>query len=506
MADDDEEEEREQNVFARRAAITAGFTTHEVDTTALYANEFKPPFKLMALDEHRFPSRSFLPLEAQFEDQRGKDVTRVLVLKGNDEDEDLQVMIKFTLEPYEDAMTARGGTEKQMVQGLHRFLRDHAADEWHLTLDEADLESLEDDKGEYPTGTYSNMTVEWLGKMCQNPALRDSYISWLESGQAKKGAHLTANQYHVLFKVGMRIMKRTGGTKKWPSVTEFIVWFYRGFPVTFKAKFRAVHPSGTKVTVRQIMSYMQNLEDAEKTSKRRYDGQGIERRAKYPPHAKKARRSGRGPRHQGGYHQGGRGSPGRKPSFRGGDRYIKGSGRGRGQGRGQRRQNDRRHRDENRGRGDHQRKGHDEGRRSRRDRDDEDMHLAEAEHQEEDADEVNAEMESEECASPYQESSESVPSVEEDCLDDQYCTDAVGKTGEKFESLVLEDAMQHDLFETALAEESAYLSNTLPAEEAAYIANLDLQDEENDSPVQAEGSETKSGETSVSKKKAADNN
>ena len=135
--------------------------------------------------------------------------------------------------------------------------------------------------------------------MCQNPALQDSYISWLEAGKAKKGADISANLYLVLYKVGMRIMKRTGGTKKWPSVTDFIVWFYRGFPVTYKDQFRAVHPSGTKVTVRTIMSYMNNLESAEKSAKRRYDGREVAPRTN-PPKSKKARRSGRGPR-QGGY-------------------------------------------------------------------------------------------------------------------------------------------------------------------------------------------------------------
>ena len=427
-----------QDVFARRAAITADFMNTEVDTATMYANEYPAPIELKVLEDN-FPSRRFLPLEAV--NDKSRDVTRVLVLTGSDPAETLQCMVKLSLEPYEDAMSARGGTEKQMVQGLHCFVGDHAVNKWHLVLDEANLSKLENDAGEYPKGTYNNLTVEWIAKMCQNPALQDSYISWLEAGKAKKGADISANLYLVLFKVGMRIMKRTGGTKKWPSVTEFIVWFYRGFPVTYKDQFRAVHPSGTKVTVRTIMSYMNNLESAEKSAKRRYDGREVAPRT-HPPKSKKARRSGRGPRH-GGYQsrggsQGGgrdrsRDSSGRGAPSRGGGRYVKRSGRGRGQGQGQRRQDDRRQRDQ-------QRKGHDEVRRSRGDRD-EDVHLAEAEHQEEGADEVSAAMESEEPASSFQDSSESVPSAEdEDCLDDQYCADAVGETGERMESLVLEDS------------------------------------------------------------------
>lgn len=464
MSDD---EDATQDVFARRAAITADFMNTEVDTATMYANEYPAPIELKVLEDN-FPSRRFLPLEAV--NDKSRDVTRVLVLTGSDPAETLQCMVKLSLEPYEDAMSARGGTEKQMVQGLHRFVRDHAADEWHGVLDEANLSELENDAGEYPKGTYNNLTVEWLGKMCQNPALRDSYISWLEAGKSKKGADISANLYLVLFKVGMRIMKRTGGTKKWPSVTDFIVWFYRGFPVTYKDQFRAVHPSGTKVTVRTIMSYMNNLESAEKSAKRRYDGREVAPRTK-PPESKKARRSGRGPRHGGYQSRGGsqsRDSSGRGAPSRGGGRYVKRSGRGRGQGQGQRRQYDKRQRDGGRYRGDHQQKGHDEVRRSRGDRD-EDVHLAEAEHQEDEgADEVSAAMESEEPASSFQDSSESVPSAEdEDCLDDQYCADAVGKTSERMDSLVLEDTIQNDLFETTLVEGS-----TLHAEEAAYLASL----------------------------------
>ena len=399
MSDD---EDATQGVFARRAAITADFMNTEVDTATMYANEYPAPIELKVLEDN-FPSRRFLPLEAV--NDKSRDVTRVLVLTGSDPAETLQCMVKLSLEPYEDAMSARGGTEKQMVQGFHRFVRDHAADKWHGVLDEANLSELENDAGEYPKGTYNNLTVEWLGKMCQNPALRDSYISWLEAGKSKKGADISANLYLVLFKVGMRIMKRTGGTKKWPSVTDFIVWFYRGFPVTYKDQFRAVHPSGTKVTVRTIMSYMNNLESAEKSAKRRYDGREVAPRTN-PPKSKKARRSGRGPRHGGYQSRGGsqsRDSSGRGAPSRGGGRYVKRSGRGRGQGQGQRRQDDRRQRDGSRYRGDHQRKGHDEVRRSRGDRD-EDVHLAEAEHQEEGADEVSAAMESEEPASSCQDS------------------------------------------------------------------------------------------------------
>ena len=147
MSDD---EDAYQDVFAKRAAITADFTNTEVDTASLYACEFPAPIELRVLDDN-FPSRRFLPLEAV--NDKSRDVTRVLVLTGSDPAETLQCMVKLSLEPYEDAMSARGGTEKQMVQGLHRFVRDHAADEWHGVLDEANLSELENDAGENPKGT-----------------------------------------------------------------------------------------------------------------------------------------------------------------------------------------------------------------------------------------------------------------------------------------------------------------------------------------------------------------
>ena len=84
---------------------------------------------------------------------------------------------------------------------------------------------------------WHNLTVEWLAKLLENPNLRDSYLTWLESGRAKKPAGLSANGYLVLFKVGMRVMNRTGGTRPWPDIQVFIVWFYRGFPKAWKAKF-----------------------------------------------------------------------------------------------------------------------------------------------------------------------------------------------------------------------------------------------------------------------------
>ena len=220
---DDEGQEQDQDVFAKRTEITAGFTHTEVDTALLYRlyTEFPPPFELNVLDD-RFPSQRYLPLEVRSNAGKGKSVMRILVLTGSDPDEDLQTIVKLTLEPYKYVMSARGGTEKQMVQGFHRYVRGLAAEEWHLVLDEANLNSLENDAGEYPKGTYNDMTVKWLARMCQNQALRDSYISWLEA-TAKKGVNVSANLYSVLFKVGMRIMTRTGSTKKWPSVTEFIV-------------------------------------------------------------------------------------------------------------------------------------------------------------------------------------------------------------------------------------------------------------------------------------------
>ena len=289
-----------QDVFAKRAAITSALLTKPIDPGVLYADEYAPPFDYTSKPDN-FPSRRFLPMEANDQD-KGKDVTRILVITGNDDEEHISVIVKLTLEPYEDAMKARQGTEKQTVQGFHRFLRDHGADEWHLTLDEYDPQ--EDEYGQYPEGTWHNLTVEWLAKLLKNPNLRDSYLTWLESGRAKKPADLTANGYLVMFKVGMRVMNRTGGTRKWPDIQTFIVCFYRGFPKAWKAKFRTVHPSGVQVTGRQMMDFMQNIERAETTSKRRYDGRDLQASSSLsrPLTYKKARRTGdRGGRSRPGY-------------------------------------------------------------------------------------------------------------------------------------------------------------------------------------------------------------
>ena len=123
-----------QDIFAKRAAITSALLTKPIDAGNLYAVEYAPPFNYSTI-LYDFPSRRFLPMEANDQD-KGKDVTRILVITGNDAKEHLCVIVKLTIEPYEDAMKTRQGTEKQLVQGFHRFLKDHAADEWHLTLDE----------------------------------------------------------------------------------------------------------------------------------------------------------------------------------------------------------------------------------------------------------------------------------------------------------------------------------------------------------------------------------
>ena len=98
-------------------------------------------------------------------------------------------------------------------------------------------------------------------------------------------------------------------------------------------------------------------------------------------------------------------------------------GRGRGCSHDQRRLRDGRRSDETRYRGDRQTGGHDEGRRSRRDQD-EDLHLAEAERQGEDMDESIYVMESGPSVSPAQSVASAAGS---DCLEDQYCIEAVDK-------------------------------------------------------------------------------
>ena len=98
-------------------------------------------------------------------------------------------------------------------------------------------------------------------------------------------------------------------------------------------------------------------------------------------------------------------------------------GRGRSRSHDQRRPRDGRRSDETRYRGDRQPGGHDEGRRSRRDQD-EDLHLAEAERQGEDMDESIYVMESGPSVSPAQSVASAAGS---DCLEDQYCTEAVDK-------------------------------------------------------------------------------
>ena len=135
-----------QDIFAKRAAITSALLTRSIDAGILYADEYAPPFDYLITPDN-FPSRRFLPMETNDQD-KGKDVTRILVITGNDAKEHLSVIVKLTIEPYEDAMKTRQGTEKQLVQGFHCFLRDHGADEWHLTLNEYNPQ--EDEHGQYP--------------------------------------------------------------------------------------------------------------------------------------------------------------------------------------------------------------------------------------------------------------------------------------------------------------------------------------------------------------------
>ena len=132
-----------QDIFAKRAAITSALLTKKIDAGILYADEYRTPFDYTPTTDN-FHSRRFLPMEANNQD-KGKDGTRILVITGNNDEEHLTVIVKLTIEPYEDAMTMRGGTEKQLVQGFHCFLKDHAADEWHLTINEATLQ--EDEHG-----------------------------------------------------------------------------------------------------------------------------------------------------------------------------------------------------------------------------------------------------------------------------------------------------------------------------------------------------------------------
>ena len=99
-----------QDIFAKRAAITSALLTKSIDASILYADKYAPPFEY-SITPDNFPSRRFLPMEANDQD-KGKDVTRILVITGNNAEEHLCVIVKLTIEPYEDAMKTRQGTEK----------------------------------------------------------------------------------------------------------------------------------------------------------------------------------------------------------------------------------------------------------------------------------------------------------------------------------------------------------------------------------------------------------
>ena len=88
-----------QDVFAKRAAITSALLTKPIDPGVLYADEYAPPFDYTSKPAN-FPSRRFLPMEANDQD-KGKDVTRILVITGNDDEEHISVIVKLTLDALE---------------------------------------------------------------------------------------------------------------------------------------------------------------------------------------------------------------------------------------------------------------------------------------------------------------------------------------------------------------------------------------------------------------------
>ena len=223
-----------------------------------------------------------------------------------------------------------------------------------------------------------------------------------------------------------------------------------------------------------MMDFMQNLERAETTSKRRHDGRDFQGSSylSRPSTYKKARRTGdRGGRSRPGYSrsQGEKGDRSYVP-FRGKGRSRDYPGRGRGrQDKPRGRHVGRRHDDERcRNKPQREREREDKS-RPKRDRDG-DMHLAESEQQQ-------SVVESEESPSPSPSQEESGGSDENsDCLDTQYHVD-VGDTGKSLKSLVLDSGLRDDIFETALEEEADDRACTLPQEEAAYHTGLKGGDE-----------------------------
>ena len=259
--------------------IGTSFMNAKVGLGMLYASDREPVYKFEDADTRR-SDFNCLPLEAR--DEAGsKDVVKVAIITGESPHETLLSTNRFCVEPYTRGMKMRGASEQDMLDKFENFLSDNALDEYR------DAKDRHTTSGEDPVeGTWHNTIIDWLANMCRNDAIRDTFLSDLESGtKYYKRANMTTSAYVTLFKVGMRLCREQAGKRDWPKLTTFVIYLWKGLPRKWRADFKYDNPAGADktVTVRDLVEYMEHKEDHERFELR-YDDW---REAKKPRQGKK---------------------------------------------------------------------------------------------------------------------------------------------------------------------------------------------------------------------------